>query len=66
LTQAQIAVLFQTTPRNITIHFRRICDERELAEWSTCKQYLQVRREGDRKVQRSLKHYNLDVIFAVG
>jgi hypothetical protein len=40
--------------------------DRELAEGATCKDYLQVRREGDRDVQRSLKHYNLDVIISVG
>ena len=66
LTQAQMADLFQTTPQNITIHILGVYDERELAEGATCKDYLQVRREGDREVQRSLKHYNLDVIISVG
>ena len=66
LTQAQMADLFQTTPQNITIHILGVYDERELAEGATCKDYLQVRREGDCEVQRSLKHYNLDVIISVG
>lgn len=66
LTQAQMAELFQTTPQNITIHLAALYEERELAEGATCKEYLQVRREGDRDVQRSLKHYNLDVIISVG
>jgi hypothetical protein len=66
LTQAQMAELFQTTPQNITLHLRAIYDEGELVEGATCKDYLQVRREGAREVQRSLRHYNLEAILAVG
>jgi len=66
LTQASIAELFQTTPQNITMHVGAIYEEGELAEPATCKEFLQVRREGTREVQRSLKHYNLSVILAVG
>jgi hypothetical protein len=46
LTQAQMAELFQTTPQNITLHLKSIFGEGELIEESTCKSYLQVRREG--------------------
>jgi hypothetical protein len=66
LTQAQMAELFQTTPQNVTMHIQSVYEEGELAEGATCKEYLQVRREGSRDVQRSLKHYNLDVIISVG
>jgi hypothetical protein len=66
LTQAAMAELYQTTPQNITLHLQGIYDDRELGEAATCKDYLQVRREGNRQVQRSLKHYNLDAILAVG
>ena len=66
LTQATMAELFQTTPQNITLHLKAIYAEGELTEAATCKDYLQVRIEGSRKVQRSLKHYNLDAILAVG
>lgn len=66
LTQALIADLFQTTPQNITLHIRSIYQEGELTEDATCKEYLQVRQEGKRKVQRKLKFYNLDIIIAVG
>ena len=34
-------------------------------EAATCKDYLQVRREGSREVRRSVKHYNLEAILAV-
>lgn len=66
LTQALMAELFQTTPQNITLHLRAIYAEGELQESATCKEYLQVRAEGGRQVQRSLRHYNLEAILAVG
>ena len=66
LTQAQLADLFQTTPQNITLHLRAIYADAELREEATCKEYLQVRREGARQIQRTLRHYNLDAILAVG
>jgi hypothetical protein len=50
LTQAQIAELFQTTPQNITLHLKDLFAEGELVEEATCKEYLQVRREGQRQV----------------
>ena len=66
LTQAAMAELYQTTPQNITLHLQSIYDDGELDETATCKDYLQVRMEGSRRVQRSLRHYNLDAILAVG
>lgn len=66
LSQAMMAELFQTTPQNITLHLKALYEEGEIAETATCKEYLQVRQEGDRDVQRSVKHYNLDAILAVG
>jgi hypothetical protein len=66
LTQAQIAELFQTTPQNVTLHVKAIFAEGELAEAATCKDYLQVRFEGGREVSRTLRHYRLEVILAVG
>ena len=66
LTQADIADLFATTPQNITQHVRALYAEGELSEAATCKEGLQVRREGERDVQRQVKLYSLDVILAVG
>lgn len=66
LTQAQIAELFQTTPQNVTLHLKAIFAEGELSEPATCKDYLQVRREGARDVSRSLRHYRLEAILAIG
>lgn len=66
MTQAQMAELFQTTPQNITLHLRSIFAEGELDQGATCKEYLQVRQEGGRRVSRLVKHYSLDAILAVG
>jgi hypothetical protein len=66
LTQANIAELYQITPQNVTLHIRNIYREGELQTQATCKEYLQVRQEGSRQIRRQLKHYNLDVIIAVG
>jgi hypothetical protein len=66
LSQAQMAELFQTTPQNITQHIKAIYEEAELAEDSTCKQFLQVRSEGKRQVKRQISHYSLPIILAVG
>ena len=66
LTQAQMAELFERTPQNITTHLRNAYREGELDKESTCKEYLQVQTEGKRKVKRSLKYYDLDVIISVG
>ena len=66
LTQAQMALLFDTTPQNVTMHIRGIYGDEELLESSTCKDFLQVRQEGQRMVTRKQKIYNLDVIISVG
>jgi len=66
LSQALMATLFQSTPQNITLHLKALFEEGEIEEQATCKEYLQVRAEGTRSVQRSLKHYNLEAILAVG
>ena len=66
LTQKLMADLFQTTPQNITIHLKNIFDEGELQEEATCKDFLQVQKEGKRMVERNQKFYNLDAIISVG
>ena len=66
LTQAEMAQLFETSPQAITQLIKAIYSEGELAEEATCKEFLQVRTEGGRQVQRSLKAYRLDMILAVG
>lgn len=66
MTQRTMAELYQTTPQNITLHIKNIYEEGELDETATCKDFLQVQREGGREVRRERKFYNLDMILAVG
>ncbi|SAL12069.1 hypothetical protein AWB70_00319 [Caballeronia cordobensis] len=66
LTQSELAALFQTTVANINIHVRNLIDEGELSEDRTIKEDLIVQFEGTREVRRSVKHYNLDMILAIG
>ena len=47
LSQSQMAELFKTTPQNITLHIKNIYHEKELSSESTCKDFLQVRQEGN-------------------
>jgi hypothetical protein len=61
-SQKQIAQVFDVTPQNITIHLKQIFTNGELEEKSTCKESLQVQKEGNREVKRNIKEYNLDVI----
>ncbi|MEA1986142.1 MAG: RhuM family protein [Candidatus Marinimicrobia bacterium] len=66
LTQKLMAELFQTSSQNITMHLKNIFDEGELNEKATCKDFLQVKKEGSREVKRKQKLYNLDAIISVG
>lgn len=66
LTAEQLQTLFQTTQQNVSLHINNIYDDGELDENRTHKKYLLVRNEGVRSVRRSISHYNLDMILAVG
>ncbi|MEF2291157.1 virulence RhuM family protein [Virgibacillus dokdonensis] len=66
MTQKGIAELYQTSPQNITLHVKNIYEEGELQQEVTCKYYLQVQNEGPREVKRKAKHYNLQMIIAIG
>lgn len=66
LNQAQMSDLFQATKQNISLHISNIFKEGELESDSTVKEYLTVKTEGNRKVQRRISFYNLDVIISVG
>ena len=66
LTQKLMAELFQTTIPNINIHLKNIFDEGELDPKATIKDFLIVRLEGNREVNRTIEYYNLDAIISVG
>lgn len=66
LNQSQMAELFQTTQQNVSLHVRNIYEEGELEHGATHKEFLSVRQEGTRSVQRRVEFYSLDVIISVG
>lgn len=66
LSQAQMAKIFETSTDNISLHLKNIFNEKELEENRTTKDFSVVRLEGNRKVTRQVKHYNLDAIISVG
>ena len=63
LTQAQMAMLFETSRNNITLHIKNIFKEGELEERAVCKDFLLTAADGKKY---KTKLYNLDVIISVG
>lgn len=66
LTQAQMCELYQTSRTNVVEHIKHIYEEGELQEGATCRNFRQVRQEGNRMVNRTVPYYNLDMIIALG
>ena len=66
LDMYQISELFQTDRTSIGRHIRNIYRSGELPEKSTCAKITQVQEEGNRRVKRQIKIYNLDMIISVG
>ena len=66
LTQRQMAQVFDTTPENVQMHLRNVFSSGELEAEATTKDFLVVQTEGQRRVRRTLKHYDLDAIISVG
>ena len=66
LTQKMMAQLYDVTVANINQHIKTIFADGELLPEATIKKYLIVQNEGSRTVSRSVDHYNLQMIIAVG
>ena len=69
LTQAQMAMLFETTKQNVSFHITNIFKEGELEKEVVVKDYLTTTRHGaiEGKTQtHEVTYYNLDVIISVG
>ena len=66
LTQQQMSELFQTSRTNVVEHIKHIYEEGELDGISTCRNFRQVRKEGNREVTRQIPYYNLDMIISLG
>ncbi len=66
LTQAQMAMLFQTDRTTIVRHINNIYAIDELNREATCAKIAQVQIEGTRQVRRTIPYFNLDMIISVG
>lgn len=49
ITKYQLAEIYKTTRQNIEQHIKNIYQDKELNENSTCKNFLQVQKEGNRE-----------------
>ena len=65
LTQKQMSILFEVSTDNIGLHIKNILKENEL-DISATEESSVVQIEGNRKVIRKVKIYNLDMIISVG
>ena len=66
LSQQQMAALFEQSKQNMSLHIKNCFNEGELERQATVKEYLTVQKEGERRVNRKIEYYNLDVIISVG
>lgn len=65
ITQKEMALLFEVSIDNISLHIKNILKENEL-DISSIEESSVVQIEGNRKVNRRIKIYNLDMIISVG
>ena len=66
LTQKMMATLYDVGLPTINEHIKKIYNDSELSEESTIRKFRIVQTEGTRRVARDTKHYNLQMIIAVG
>ena len=66
LTQKMMATLYDVNVRTINEHIKKIYSDSEVEEDSTIRNFRIVQTEGSRQVTRDTKHYNLQMIIAVG
>ena len=66
LTQKMMATLYDVGLPTINEHIKKIYADSELEETETIRNFRIVQTEGSRQVTRDTKHYNLQMIIAVG
>ena len=66
LTQKMLAELYNVDVRTINEHIQKIYIDSELQENATIRNFRIVQNEGSRQVSREVKHYNLQMIIAIG
>ena len=62
----RITNIFLFNSVSISKHLKNIYKDNELEQFETVSVLEIVQNEGNREVLRSLEHYNLDIILAVG
>ena len=65
-TQKMMAALYNVDVRTINEHIKKIYSDAELEEDATIRNFQIVQTEGSRQITRDTKHYNLQMIVAVG
>jgi len=66
LSQRQIAELYQVSVPTVNEHLKAIYVEQEVEAEATLRKSRIVRTEGAREVARSIDHFSLEAILAVG
>ena len=66
LTQKMMATLYNVEVNTINEHIKKICEDSELEEKATIRNFRIVQTEGSRQVIRDVKHYSLPMIISVG
>jgi len=63
LTQKMMAVLYGVALPTINEHIRKIYNDSELEESATIRKFRIVQTEGNRKVEREVNHYKLQIFM---
>ncbi|HEY0194457.1 MAG TPA: virulence RhuM family protein [Kofleriaceae bacterium] len=66
MTQAQLAELYQVGVPTVNEHIHNLFAEGEVMPEATIRKFRTLRTEGNRSVSRTLEHYSLPVVVAVG
>ena len=66
LSADQMAELFQRNKSTISRHIKNVLEDGELEEAATVAFFATVQNEGERRVERKIAFYNLDMIISVG
>ena len=66
LRKKMMATLYDVGLPTINEHIKKIYADSELEESATIRNFRIVQTEGSRQVTRDTKHYNLQMIIAVG
>ena len=66
LTQKMLAELYSVEVHTVNEHIKNIFNDNELLEEATIRNFRIVQNEGSRQVGREVKHYNLQMIIAIG